>query len=411
MKAAHDRPSLRVLGLFGLGVAVFLARGAYRALHGSADLGLVYLAVRAWAAGTNPYSVAESEALAPADFPPTLDLNGIPSPHAPGFFPLFFFYRWLSWSEVVVFNLLVGCAVFGVALHVFSARLGWSLNRRLVLIALVLIGYPLSTGVALGQPAVLAVAMALFVLTARLDGRRAEWVGLFAAAGLLLKPQVGIALPLYLLFRRDLRAVAWCGCFYGAVNALSLAFMALSGATLRGLSGVLEGIRKSNATQADPFCCVNFNRGTVPFLLGVGLIALGLMAFVARSGWFEQVRRTPSEKRSVGAELIPYSVAITVSLLSVYHRPYVLVAVAPLLWLALSPERPSAERWMSACLLVPVVQPVPWLPLARVIELRLDGIWASLFHVAVRPLHSWTLLALLYLLALGASTSLSRTTE
>lgn len=409
MKVGRDVPSPPAIGFLGLALAVFLVRGAGRALHGSTDLGLVYLAVRAWAAGANPYSVAESEALAPPDFPPTLDLNGIPSPHAPGLFPLFFFYRWLDWSEVVVVNLLLGCVVLGFSLWSFCALLDWSPSRRFVLLALLLVGYPLSTGVALGQPTVLAVAMALFVLQARLDGRRAEWVGLFAALGLLLKPQLGIALPLYLLFRRDVRAVGFCGGFYALANGLSLAFMRLQGAKLRDLAGVVDGIVKSNATQADPFCCVNLNGGMLPLPLALGLIAVALVLFAWQQrpaqGPSPTLRAVPLPTGAVGTELSDYGVAVLASLLAVYHRPYDLAAVVPLLWFVLSPLEAFRQRVVVAGLLFPMMQPVPWLPLARELESGLAAPWATAFHAVARPLHSWTLLALLYFLVLrGAST-------
>src|SRR5690606_37174798 len=55
--------------------------------------------------------------------------------------------------------------------------------------------------------------------------------------------------------------------------------------------------------------------------------------------------------------------------------------------------------------LFPMMQPVPWLPLARELESGLAAPWATAFHAVARPLHSWTLLALLYFLVLrGAST-------
>jgi len=407
--APSGRPSPKVLALLGLAGVVFLVRGAYRALEGSADLGLVYLAARAWSAGVSPYSVEESEALAPADFPPGLDLNGIPSPHAPGFFLLFFFYRYLDWSAVVIWNLLFSCSIFGLALWTFSARLGWSSVTRTVFVALVLLGYPLSTAVALGQPTVLCVASMLFALSARLDGRRVALVALFAALGLLLKPQLGIAFFIYLLFRRDARTFLIGGCIYGAINLVSFAVMWRDGATFESLRGALDGIRMSSATQLDPFCCVNVNQGILPLWLLACLLGAALFRFTAASRFPWQ-----AQEESIESELGAYGVATTVTLLSVYQRPYNLLALVPLLWFVLSPSRSSSPgrsrqaRIIAALLLLPALQPIPWLPFSRVIEPRLEpSILAAVFHAVFRPLHSWTLLGLLYFFALWPGLPLS----
>lgn len=376
---------------FALALLVFLVRGVLRALHGSTDLAWGYLSSRAWALGGNPYSVTASEALAPSDFPNGLDLDGVPTPYTPGFFLIFSFYRWLSWSEAIITNLILGCFAIGVVLWLLAIRLPLPPEQRLLFIALVLLGYPLSTGVALGQPSVFAVACALGALVVRRSSPDNVLASLLTAASLVFKPQVGIAVVLHLVLSKNWMSLAITGAFYGAINAIAMGLSWLGGATLDPLSGLLSGVAKVAMQQADAYCCVNLNQTRIPWIILVLSVLLPFGAVLVRS-WQEKV---DTERQ----RLLLYGVAATTTLLIVYQRPYNLVLLTPLLVFALSTDFSRSFRLLILILLLPSIQPIPWLPLSKLIESHLAPPWQGVFHALARPLHSWSLLILLYLLA------------
>lgn len=381
-----------------LGLLITLWRGPRRALLHSDCLAWGYLSSRAWAMGENPYSVVAAENTLPLDAPSGFGLDGIPTPYAPGFFAVFSFYKWLDWRGATIVNLTL--SVLGIAgAFVYLARqLNLSRDKQWLLIALGVLGYPLGTGMQSGQPSVLAIACALAMLAASLANHSAWWVALLAASSLLFKPQVGVGCFLFLLLCRNWAAVFRGTLLFAFVNLAGVLWMMAHGANLETFGGAIEGIAQVNAQQSDPFCCVNLQATRIPTWIQAVLLAIPAV------GAFRLFRSKAGEDEVLSLdgrlteELRRYGVAMSCALLAVYQRPYNLLVLFPLVWFVVRDTSGKQTRWLFFLLLFSVIQPVPLLPLARLVEEHLPSVIRSMHHALARPLQSWLLLGVLYLL-------------
>lgn len=182
--------------LLAFSIAFFLVRGPYRAIwrNSAEDFSLVYSMGRAWIAGQNPYSVANLDGefvrarRSSAELPPA---NLLPM-YFPPALPMVAIFAWMPWHPAIWSWTLTGMTIFALAVlaMVRLARVQTMKAAVLMTAALLCFG-PASTGVAMGNPSVIACGMLTLAVYFFVNGRRAAGATLIGLA-LCLKPQMGI---------------------------------------------------------------------------------------------------------------------------------------------------------------------------------------------------------------------------
>lgn len=216
--------------LLTAGAAQFLVLGPRRAVTGSLDFAAPYAGAKAWVKGLNPYDPATlagilsrsgREINAEPAFTPAL----YPAPTFVALLPLVP----LSWPVARLVWLATSLTLLGFAIRALVKLAGVGGDRvgTLLVTGGTLALAPFGTGIALGQPAVASITLAVIAIERIAAGSRAG--GAFLAVALLLKPQVAGPIALFYLLRGPGKPAAQAFGVYAVAALVGFGVVAASG--------------------------------------------------------------------------------------------------------------------------------------------------------------------------------------
>jgi hypothetical protein len=342
-------------------VAEFAVRGPLRMVREGwywNDFLSPYIQARAWTLGQNPYDAKTLIELWPKDNPRPAFVDrdaakgvlaakrGIPSPYPPTTLLLLSPFARLPWAFALSFWML-----FNVALIITSflglisiSAIDWRGLRAEIFLAACFALAPIQTGLALGNPAILATSLAVGVVWTAKSGRPLV-SGLLLALAICLKPPLGLGLGLYYLVRSHWKIIS--------IAAAATILTALAAALRLQLAGVtwLPAYRQNVAAMFAPGAPDDFSRiNPIRFnLINLQVVFSNILAnrsLVNTLSW------------SVGAvlaavwlwicikrrhhDLLEISSILVIGLLPVYHRFYDAALLAwPLCWSLLASRKRS----------------------------------------------------------------------
>ena len=398
--------------LIGLALVVFIWRGPWRALGGerlSSDFAVVYGASQAWLSGLDPYdyptlttilrqrgydsSVLPHPMARPSVYPPTTFIS---------LSPLTMAYWGVARVTWLAIN-LTGLAILVWSL-IGSKQSKWADWRVGLLIAAVLMLACVQSGVALGQLALLPVAMAVWALQREKKGR--PWgAGLLTGLAAAIKPHVGGVFLIYLLLRPNgqrLKVLATAAVVLAVLGAASITRLDSVGIDWRtGLQRNLKSFTVGgigDPTPANPLSFQLINLHVPLHLLidshtGVNLLVYGLIAVAAAIAFIGTLRSVTPNRDG-----LLLSILAVLSLMAAPHRHYdAVLLVLPLSW-CIQHLGVRRDLWCWAALLsmIPFLTPggalifqlSKWLELPNTLT---ASWWWQCFVVLHQP---WALVAL-----------------
>jgi hypothetical protein len=182
--------------------AFFFLRGPYRELRDSADFASVYSASRCWIAGLDPYQQANIDReyrRAGGDQTVAPNPTSTPSVYPPDTLALVSILAVADWTTARIVWMAISTVSFliSVALVLRSAY-ARSYKLAFYLLAFCLVFSPVNSGLAKGQPGVLAISLLTTAIYLPPFWKREALGGLLVGLSCCIKPQ--IALPFLLFF-------------------------------------------------------------------------------------------------------------------------------------------------------------------------------------------------------------------
>jgi hypothetical protein len=186
-----------VYSFLTISLLLFLYRGPYRAIQRvvSGDFATVYAATRCWMAGTNPYDHTQvmKEFIAaggPKELIPHSDFR--PSVYFVTAMPSVAPVAWLPWRPANIVWAVLSVTSFSFLFVLIYSATQLSRKEKVLLASGMLAFQPTSTGVAMGNPSVIAtnlIALAIYCAVRR----QHVLAGLCAGLSLCIKPQLGMS--------------------------------------------------------------------------------------------------------------------------------------------------------------------------------------------------------------------------
>jgi hypothetical protein len=347
---------LVAMALVGVGAAVFLDRGVARGLRDSGDLLVPYLGARAWIAGASPYDTATLDGLRrQSGIGDTPNWRVTPPLYPPASLVVLSPLALLPWPVARVVWLVTSIVVVAAALAVVWRKLGRGpLAEAACLAGLVLLLAPLHTGLAKGNPAVVAAGLVwLAVASGRHPGR---WGPALAGMAVALKPQIGAPFLLLLAARWPRRATGLA--IGGAAALLVVGMFRLEIAGTDWVAAWLDQTSRAfgpgGPNDASVENDLRYQLLNLQWLLaewtGVRTARLDLATWVLAGAAFLWLlgRRTSGAPR----DLLDTAAALSpVVLLASYHRTYDAVLLAlPIAWAAANWTGPQGRHARLALL-------------------------------------------------------------
>lgn len=353
--------------------AELLLRGPVRLLDGGVtwnDFLSPYIQAKAWVHGHDPYSAQSLVSFWPGDNPRpvwvdseaadgTLEKKrGIPSPYPLPSLVLMSPLTALPWTAAVyVWSILNTAAIvlsaFGL-LSICGCRMG-ELRSQLFLIGAFALA-PIHTGLATGNPAILAASLTVVAHWANVRNRE-KLTGTLLAVAICLKPTVAGGLLLYYLARRKWKIAAVTIAVAVMITGLGAAPLLLAG--IPWISSYLENTRRIfSAGSVDDFtraARLRFDMINVQILLGGLFRNAGLVNLLSRILGFSGLLcwMLGCYRRRTTSGMLEISTIFVLSLVLVYHRFYdAALLIWPLAW-SLLIVRSRAAATLTIVAIVP----------------------------------------------------------
>jgi hypothetical protein len=353
---------MALVALLIVGSLVFLWRGPVRgAFNGHHDFALIYGSARAWLVGGDPYT-AEDVRAAWAGARGTVDRDPMGTRESnvllypPGAFVVLSPVAALPWPLANAAWAIANTVLFSAAIWMVAV-VGWPRERGkepaagdggralwiLMFSAAAVWFAPAATNAALGQTAMVSMALIAAAQVARVRGQRAlagtgsespycggMASGLLLGAATVLKPQMALLFVVYEAGRLRWKSVAWAVAAAAVLMTIGAARMHWAGvdwwaswrANLSAFTAVADGdptrvnpIRHQMINLQYPLHNLTDDRGLVRVLTVavLGLLSLAYLLVDLRRG---------RERGEGCGELLSLSMVAVVSLLIVYHRFY-----------------------------------------------------------------------------------------
>ncbi|HEY4904185.1 MAG TPA: glycosyltransferase family 87 protein [Candidatus Sulfotelmatobacter sp.] len=350
LHATTRRNRLRIFAALLLlaGAGEFLVRGPIRFVRSAMvwnDFLSPYIQASAWAHGKDPYSAASIVLLWPSGNPQpdfiareaangTLPARrGIPSLYPVTSLVLLGPFVSLKWSTAETLWIALNTTALLVSLLALVAISGasWRSLRVQFFIAAALALAPLHTGLATGNPAVLAIALTIAAVWAACTGRDTT-CGILLALAICLKPTIAFALLFYYVLRRRWKIAAVAATLTALITAVAASW--LTHERVAWIASYIENNRKilapgglADFTSADP---LRFN------LVNTQVLFYSLLGSISLAQWLSlflpaalfaiwlllYVKRKSQSPEVVEREFLEISALFVLSLLPVYHRFY-----------------------------------------------------------------------------------------
>lgn len=355
----------------------FAIRGPVRILRDGMewnDFLSPYIQAKAWVQGRDAYSPSVLVSLWPPDNPRPSFVDrdvengvlakkrGIPTPYPPTTLLLLSPLAELPWALAVrIWVLLSLIGIFGALFCLLSmVGMDWTESRGQVFLVLALGLAPLHTGLATGNPSVIAISLVI-LSTWSAYGERTFTSGSLLALAICLKPTLGCAVFFYDLLRHRWK-IATIACTITALISIvsiyrfrmaGVAWFAAYEMNARNIFGV-GSLADFSQADAARFNMINiqvlvhslFNSGvfatTLSLVVPAGLFSVWL--------WLHGRQQNP-------CELLELSALLTLSLLPVYHRFYDAgLLLCPLCWSLMAAQKRSS-RLFTLLLIFPFLIP------------------------------------------------------
>ena len=211
--AARVAAAVLALALLVVAAGEFVVRGPLQSVQGrSGDLALIWIQVRTWLDGRNPYDHQQLQQTwrdGGGQIDTTFVRTRWPAVYPPTMHPLMAPVAALPWAAAKSVWLAVNLLALTMLIVWVMPLCGVprSLPHRVTLTAVILAMAPVHAGLATGQLSIVVMAMALGACWA---GDRGRWwlAALLLGLAMALKPQVAGVFWLYLLYKRQWHACA-----------------------------------------------------------------------------------------------------------------------------------------------------------------------------------------------------------
>jgi hypothetical protein len=427
--------------LLCLGATEFLVRGPIRFVRSEMawnDFLSPYIQANAWVHGRDPYSAGTIVRLWPSGNPQpnfvareaadgTLPAKrGVPSLYPITSLVLLSPFVALPWTIAESLWVLINTILLLVALILLVKISGieWQSVHVQFFLAAALALAPLHTGMATGNPAVLAVALTVLVVWAA--GRGSEVLcGALLALAICLKPTIAFCLVFYYLLRRRWIIAAVAAAMTLLIAAVAAVRMAV--AEVPWLTDYMENNRLVLApgglgdfTSADPLR-FNLVNTQVLFYSLFGSISLAQWLSLFLTAvlfavwlWFFFQRRSPSGELRPN-DFLQISALFVLSLLPVYHRFYDAGLLLWPLWWGLLVAESRKMRFLTVVAILPFFVPGAALldrltQQGRIPSAVTNSSW---WNLIVMPHEIWSLIAIsiLLLFFMGRASRMPRKTK
>jgi len=206
--------------------AFFFFRGPYRELRDSQDFALVYSASRCWVAGLDPYqqeNIDREYRLAGGD--PTVAPNpaSTPSVYPPDTLALVSILAVADWTTARMAWMAICTVAFLISIPlVLRSAYARSYKLAFYLLAFSLLYSPVNSGLAKGQPGVLAISLLTTAIHLPAFRRRETLGGLLVGLSCCIKPQIALPFLLFFAWQRRGRVIAAALCVIVLVSVAAL---------------------------------------------------------------------------------------------------------------------------------------------------------------------------------------------
>lgn len=379
-----------------LASALFLGRGVLRsANHGLRDFASPYAGARLLATGQNPYA----DAAISAELIQGGDANG---EHPTSVYPPTTFIGLAMFTpfSVTVSKLLLmsaSIALLAAGIHAWARRLGLSAPASLASIALILASAPVTTGMMVINPALLAAGALFLGAALQKSGRRYIAFALMFWA-VLIKPQVGAVGIAWLVLDGHVRTGLVLGAvsFFSGIGSLAWLHFTAPGALdvwranmrMEADSGSVLSTGSLGMQRIDPdglWAALTHTPLSPIIQASFAMIFFGVALFFI-------VRTQRDEYRSVHI-LSALGIA---SLLVCYHRGHDAVVLAPfvLLVATLKQRRPILFYTSAFCCLLWILPGGGfwWKAAEKLSAHGLDLLSSPLWTAGLMRVHCWALL-------------------
>jgi len=327
------------------GASEFLVRGPIRFVRSAMvwnDFLSPYIQADAWAHGKDPYSAASIVLLWPSgnpqpDFIAREAANGtLPARRGiPSLYPItsVALLAPLKWPTAETLWIAINTTALLISLFALVAISGasWRSLRVQFFFAAALALAPLHTGIATGNPAVLAITLTVAAVWAARMGQDTT-CGILLALAICLKPTIAFALLFYYVLRRHWKIAAVAATLTALITAVAASWLAHE--RVAWIASYIENNGKilapgglADFTSADPLR-FNLVNTQVLFYSLFGSISLAqwLSLFLATAlfaMWLLlYLKRKSQSPEVVEHEFLEISALFVLSLLPVYHRFY-----------------------------------------------------------------------------------------
>ena len=389
-----------------LGSGVLIERGIGRSLSRFSDYAWIYLPARAWYHGYNPYRIESLILILPHDFPSTPSLS-IETPYPPAIFPLLSLFSMLGWNDSRVAFLVFSLTAYLIAcfLLIKAAEVQWETPKGIVFLGIAFLMYPLSTGLSLGQSAVIGFSFLIISFYFSTQYSFPLLAGITGAISLAFKPQLGVIFFIYMLIRRQFTPLMYGIAFYSALSLIGLLVPTFNTNWFLDIKHNLVGIlsQKSQNYTLDEYCCLNLHMITRE-IGGSPLLAVSVEVLAVMLLWAMFLNATLRHRNH---SLVEIAMLSTIVLLSVFHRPYDGLVMLILLAVIFSPSQGRGFALSIFVLGLIFFQPIPTLGALSTWFGSDPESWSaetrSIWHILIVPHTTWLLLALFAVLYVFAT--------
>lgn len=334
--------TLALVAFAGAQIAIV---GVARAVTGSLDLAAPYAGSAALMQGENPYDTGVlRRTLVDAGRERDADPPFTPALYPPATFVALAPLTVLDWPAARLAWLLLNVTLLALAVRAL-VRLAGAGTPSMLVVAASLSLAPWATGIALGQPAVAAVALLVIALErARREALTSS--GVLLGVSLMLKPQLAGLFVLYHLIRAPRRPAFIATGMYILSTAIVLALLESrdipwldswrANSALELYGGYIDPLGTFSAQMVDLRPLLAALTGVRPPMgTGVAIALLGFVALLLMAG---------SRNRSDG--LLAWSILAVLTLFAGYHRFYdAALLCIPAAWGVA--QLPGLPRWRS----------------------------------------------------------------
>jgi hypothetical protein len=399
----------------------FGIRGPVRALREASewnDFLSPYVQAKEWLKGTDPYSPYNFGLFCPAV--PKSDIvaadiakgrlvanHGVPSPYPLTSFVLLVPLAILPWPLAQAGWIGINLAAFGSLIWALLSigKISWREPRGQLFLAMGLALAPFQTGLAVGNAAVLVVALSVGAVWMANQGRD-KTAGILLGIAVCLKPPLGLCFLLHFLVCRRWKVAGWT-LGWTAITAS----VALSRLTIAAVTWIPSYFELQHEMFA-PGAINSFMPANPVWFHLINLQAIFYALWPSRSlaNWiaavlgflFLAVWLGMASKSRTRCGLLTLGSLVTLSLLPFYHRFYdAALLIVPLCWsLTLVNEPLKRLAHWSFALMLPFMIPgaaiLHWVSQENVLPSPLFRTWW--WNGLVEPHATWALLALTLLL-------------